>query len=100
MFYGSLKEVKILKYFKEHYKRSDLGFIMDRGFNSYELLLELKREGIHYIVPLMKNSGFLPPSIQLSGVFEYGGKKKVCIQLALFLDRLDYTTLIHIHCIH
>jgi transposase len=77
VFYGSLKEVKILRYFKEHYKRSDLGFIMDRGFNSYELLLELKREGIHYIVPLMKNSQFLPPSVQLSGVFEYGkGKKK------------------------
>jgi transposase len=76
VFYGSLKEVKILKYFKEHYKRSDLGFIMDRGFNSYELLLELKKAGIHYIVPLMKNSQFLPPSVQLSGVFEYGGKKK------------------------
>jgi transposase len=78
VFYGSLKEVKILKYFKEQYKRSDLGFIMDRGFNSYELLLELKKAGIHYIVPLMKNSKFLPPTIQLSGVFEYGGggKKK------------------------
>jgi transposase len=76
VFYGSLKEVKILKYFKEHYKGSDLGFIMDRGFNSYELLLELKKEGIHYIAPLMKNSRFLPPTITLEGVFEYGGKKK------------------------
>jgi len=76
VFYGSLKEVKILKYFKEHYKMSDLGFIMDHGFNSYELLLELKREGVHYIVPLMKNSQFLPPTITLEGVFEYGKVKK------------------------
>ena len=76
VFYGSLKEVKILKYFKEHYKRSDLGFIMDRGFNSYDLLLELKKEGIHYIAPLMKNSKFLPPTVELEGVFEYGKKKK------------------------
>ncbi|MDR0461398.1 MAG: transposase [Nitrososphaerota archaeon] len=76
VFYGSLKEVKILRYFKEQYKRSDLGFIMDRGFNSYELLLELKKEGIHYIAPLMKNSRFLPPTIELEGVFEYGRVKK------------------------
>jgi len=76
VFYGSLKEVKILKYFKEHYKSTDIGFIVDRGFNSYELLLELKKEGIHYIAPLMKNSCFLPPAIVFEGVFEYGRKKK------------------------
>jgi|GEM_PF-796433 len=76
VFYGSLKEVKVLKYFKEHYQGSDLGFIMDRGFNSYELLLELKKQGIHYIAPLMKNPKFLPPAITLEGVFEYGKKKK------------------------
>jgi hypothetical protein len=50
---------------------------MDRGFNSYELLLELKAAGIHYVVLLMKNSQFLPPSIQLTGVFEYGGKRLI-----------------------
>ncbi|MDR0372243.1 MAG: transposase, partial [Nitrososphaerota archaeon] len=77
VFYGSLKEVKILNYFKEHFKGTDLGFIMDRGFNSYELLLELKAAGIHYVVPLMKNSQFLPPSIQLTGMFEYGGKRVI-----------------------
>ena len=90
VFYGSLKEVKILNYFKAHYKSTNLGFIMDRGFTSYELLLELKREGIHYIVPLMKNSQFLPPSIQLTDVFEYGGKRliacaKVCVERYGFL---------------
>jgi len=77
VFYGSLKEVKILKYFKEHYKRSDLGFIMDRGFNSYELLLELKKAGIHYTVPLMKNSQFLPPTVEFEGVFRHGEKRMV-----------------------
>ncbi|MCL2135424.1 MAG: transposase [Candidatus Bathyarchaeota archaeon] len=78
VFYGSLKEVKILNYFKEHYKGTDLGFIMDRGFNSYELLLELKQAGIHYIVPLMKNSQFLPPSIELESVFKYGKRVIAC----------------------
>jgi hypothetical protein len=77
VFYGSLKEVKILNYFKAHYSGSDLGFIMDRGFTSYELLLELKKAGIHYIVPLMKNSQFLPPAVEFSGVFEYGKKRMV-----------------------
>jgi transposase len=77
VFYGSLKEVKILKYFKEHYSGTDLGFILDRGFNSYELLLELKQVGIHYIVPLMKNSQFLPPAISFEGVFKYGKKRVV-----------------------
>jgi len=67
VFYGSLKEVKILNYFKARYSGTDLGFIMDRGFNSYELLLELKQAGIHYIVPLMKNSQFLPPFIEFEG---------------------------------
>jgi len=77
VFYGSLKEIKILNYFKAHYKGTDLGFIIDRGFTSYELLLELKREGIHYIVPLMKNSHFLPPTIELTDVFEYGKKRLI-----------------------
>ena len=90
VFYGSLKEVKILNYFKAHYKGTDLGFIMDRGFTSYELLLELKKEGIHYIVPLMKNSQFLPPTIELEGVFKYGEKRvvacsKVCVERYGFL---------------
>jgi hypothetical protein len=77
VFYGSLKEVKILNYFKAHYSGTDLGFIMDRGFKSYEFLLELKKEGIHYIVPLMKDSQFLPPVVEFSGVFRYGKKRVV-----------------------
>jgi len=90
VFYGSLKEVKILNYFKAHYKGTDLGFIMDRGFTSYELLLELKKKGIHYIVPLMKNSQFLPPTIELDGVFKHGKKRvvacsKVCVERYGFL---------------
>lgn len=50
---------------------------MDRGFTSYKLLLELKKAGVHYIVPLMKNSSFLPPGVEFEGVFEYGGKRVV-----------------------
>ena len=42
VFYGSLKEIKILKYFLDRFLGGNLGFVMDRGFKSYQLLLDLK----------------------------------------------------------
>jgi transposase len=77
VFYGSLKETKILNYFLERYKGADLGFVMDRGFKSYELLLELKQRGIHYIAALMRNSTLMPGSVVLEGAFSYGHKKRM-----------------------
>jgi transposase len=77
VFYGSLKETKILKYFIERFPGVELGFVMDRGFKSYELLLDLKKEHIHYIAALMKNSKLLPASAKMTGVFEYGKKRMI-----------------------
>src|SRR3989304_9347044 len=50
---------------------------MDRGFNSYKLLRDLKKENIHYIVPLKKNSTLLPSFAKMAGTFEYGKKRMV-----------------------
>ena len=71
MFYGSIKEIKVLKYFVERFPNKDIGFVMDRGFTSYEELLELQKEKIHYIVALKKNSALIPSNVVMSGVFEY-----------------------------
>jgi transposase len=72
VFYGSMKEIKILKYFLNRYPNKDIGFIMDRGFTDYELLLDFKKQGIHYIaVSLKKNSTFLPSEMEMSGTFIY-----------------------------
>jgi transposase len=77
VFYGSLKETKILKYFVERFPGVDLGFVMDRGFKSYKLLPELKKQHIHYIAALMKNSKLLPASAKMVGTFEYGRKRMI-----------------------
>ena len=66
-----MKETKILKYFLKRYPNKDLGFIMDRGFTDYAMLLDFKKQGIHYIVALKKNSTFLPSQIELRGAFVY-----------------------------
>jgi transposase len=77
VFYGSLKETKVLKYFIERFPGVDLGFVMDRGFKSYKLLPDLKKEHIHYIAALMKNSKLLPASAKMTGAFEYGKKRMI-----------------------
>ena len=59
------------------FRDMDLGFVMDRGFKSYELLLDLKKEHIHYIAALMKNSKLLPASAKMTGAFEYGEKRMI-----------------------
>jgi transposase len=71
VFYGSLKETKVLKYFVERFPGRDLGFVMDRGFSYYKLLIDLKAENIHYIVPLKKNSKLLPSLVRMVGAFGY-----------------------------
>jgi len=71
VFYGSIKEVKVLKYFVDRFPVNDIGFVMDRGFSSYKELLELKKEKIHYIAALKKNSKLLPASVRMIGAFGY-----------------------------
>jgi hypothetical protein len=96
VFYGSMKETKILKYFLDRFKTKDIGFIMDRGFTDYDMLLDFRKQGIHYIVALKKNSVFLPSKLGvLEGAFVYRkrsvGFSKVVLEggygfLYLFLD--------------
>lgn len=71
VFHGSIKEVKVLRYFVERFPGRDIGFVLDRGFNSYKLLLDLKREKIHYIAALRRDSKLLPASAKMAGAFPY-----------------------------
>lgn len=71
VFYGSIKEVKVLKYFVERFPAKDIGFVMDRGFSSYKELLGLKKEKIHYVAALKKNSKLLPSVVKMVGAFGY-----------------------------
>jgi transposase len=71
VFYGSMKETKILKYFVERFPNKYIGFIMDRGFTDYGMLLDFKKRGIHYIAALKKNSTFIPAEVNMVGAFVY-----------------------------
>lgn len=71
VFYGSIKEIKVLKYFVERFPGKDIGFVMDRGFNSYKELLDLQKEKIHYIAALKKNSELIPSMAKMMGAFGY-----------------------------
>jgi len=95
VFYGSMKETKIIKYFLERFPNKDIGFIMDRGFTDYDMLLDFKKKGVHYIAALRKNSTFLPSKMSMKGAFVYRkrniGFSKVVLEggygfLYLFFD--------------
>ena len=83
MFYGSIKDMKTIRHFLDRFACNDMGFIFDRGFSSYKLLLELKAGGVHYIVPLKRNSKLLPEQFRVQGALVYrkrsvGFSKLVC----------------------
>jgi transposase len=67
VFYGSMKETKIIKHFVNQFPNRDIGFIMDRGFIDYEMLLNFKKQSIHYILALKKNSTLIPCEFALEG---------------------------------
>jgi hypothetical protein len=71
VFYGSIRDVKTIRHFIERFSCKDLGFIFDRGFSSYKLLLDLKKEKIHYMVPLKKNATLLPKYFKMEGALVY-----------------------------
>lgn len=71
VFYGSMKETKIFKYFLDRFPNRNIGFIMDRGFNDYGMLLNFKGQGVHYIAALKKNSTLLPSRVKMTGAFAY-----------------------------
>jgi hypothetical protein len=62
VFYGSIKDITTIRDFLERLPESakkNVGFILDRGFTSYDLLEDFRKEGISYVVPLRKNSNLL-----------------------------------------
>lgn len=59
VYHGSIKDISTLKDFLNRYPNRDIGFIFDRGFSSYKLLKEFKKDKTHYIVPLKKNSKYM-----------------------------------------
>jgi hypothetical protein len=67
---------------------------MDRGFIDYKMLLDFKKQGIHYIAALKKNSMLIPAEVVFEGAFVYRKrhvsfskvKLEECGFLYLFLD--------------
>ena len=59
LYCGSIKDISTIYEFRAKYPISNIGFIFDRGFSSYKLLVELKEDEIHYIVPLRKDSKYI-----------------------------------------
>lgn len=56
VFWGSMKDITTFKEFLDLLDPSDVGFIVDRGLFSQELIGEFQETGINYVVPLRKNS--------------------------------------------
>ncbi len=75
VFYGSMKDITTVRDFIERFPKKDIGFIFDRGFSSYGLLNDLREDGIHYIVPLRKNSTLIDLRwMRWKGSFLYRGR--------------------------
>ena len=71
VFCGSIRDVKTIRQFIEEAPNKDIGFILDRGFTSYKLILDLQKEQIHYIQPLKKNATIVPKRFKMMGTIVY-----------------------------
>jgi transposase len=75
VFYGSMKDISTIRDFIQRLPEAQnrsLGFILDRGFSSYELLNDFKAQKISYVVPLKKNSTLLKvEDLKWKGTFLY-----------------------------
>ncbi|EQD35527.1 transposase (IS4) [mine drainage metagenome] len=87
VFYGSIKDIKSLKYFIERFMDQEIGFIMDRGLFSEDVIKQLRSLKIHYIVPLRRNSTLVSGKIHFSSAFIYNGRP---IQASRRSSRLGY----------
>ena len=56
LFNGNIKDVKMLSTAIKESNYKDVIIIADKGFFSEENLVNLEKEGLHYIVPLRRNS--------------------------------------------
>lgn len=56
VFWGSMKDITTFKEFTDLLAPEKVGFIVDRGLFSEELIEEFREERINYVVPLRRNS--------------------------------------------
>ncbi len=87
VFYGSVKDIKSLKYFIDRFKDNDIGFIMDRGLFSEDVIKNLRKMKMHYLVPLRRNSNLVPNKVRFDSAFIYHNRP---IQSAKKKSRLGY----------
>ncbi len=87
VFYGSVKDIKSLKYFIDRFRDRDIGFIMDRGLFSESIIKEMKTLKIHYIVPLRRNSTIVRKKVRFDSAFMYNER---AIQASMRSSRLGY----------
>ena len=71
VFYGSIRDIKSLKYFLDRFRDNDMGFIMDRGLFSESIIKEMRALKMHYIVPLRRNSTMVTGKIRFDAAFLY-----------------------------
>ena len=97
VFYGSMRDITTIRDFIERFPKKDFGFIFDRGFSSYKLLEDLMQWGIHYMVPLRKNSTLIDirwmrwkgPFLYRDKPVRWGTKKTEYGTLYVFEDPLN-----------
>lgn len=56
VFWGSMKDITTFKEFLDVLNPAEVGFIVDRGLFSQDLIEDFRAEDINYVVPLRKNS--------------------------------------------
>jgi len=56
---GSIKDISTIREFVKRLPERNVGFIFDRGFSSYALLKDLRKDHIHFLVPLTKDSKYM-----------------------------------------
>ena len=71
VFYGSVKDIKSLGYFIDHFHDNDMGSIMDRGLFSESIIKDMRKLKMHYIVLLRRNSNLVPDRVKFDSVFMY-----------------------------
>lgn len=87
VFYGSVKDIKSLGYFIDRFRDRDIGFIMDRGLFSEDVIRDLRRLKMHYLVPLRRNSTLVPDKVRFDSAFVYNGRP---IQASRKSSRIGY----------
>ena len=87
IFYGTVKDIKSLKYFIVQFQDQDIGFLMDRDLFSEDVIRDLRMIKMPYLVPLRRNSTMVPDRVKLYSAFMYNGRP---IQSSRKTSRMGY----------